>query len=58
MICMSSVKNRAFKKKLGKAARINRRIPLFVIAKTKRRIRFNRNSRNWLRSKLRLSRDE
>lgn len=55
---MSSIKTRSFKKKLSKAARLNRRMPLFVIARTKRRIRFNRNSRNWLRRKLKLSKDE
>ncbi|MFH1107202.1 MAG: 50S ribosomal protein L39e [Candidatus Micrarchaeota archaeon] len=55
---MSSNKTRTFKKKLGKAARINRRIPLFVIAKTKRRIRFNRGTRNWLQKKLRIKKDE
>ena len=55
---MSSNKTRTFKKKLGKAARLNRRIPLFVIAKTRRKIRFNRKSRNWLQKKLRLDKAE
>jgi len=55
---MSSNKTRTFKKKLGKAARRNRRIPLFVIAKTKRKIRFNRNTRNWLQRKLRFDKAE
>ena len=58
MILMSSNKTRTFKKRLGKAARRNRRIPLFVIAKTKRKIRFNRNTRNWLQRKLKLGKDE
>ncbi len=55
---MSSIKTRAFKKKLSKAARLNRRIPLFAIARTKRKIRFNRYSRNWLRRKLKLDKAE
>ena len=42
------------RRKLTKAARVNRRIPLFVIAKTKRKIRFNRSARNWLQKKLNL----
>mgnify|MGYP001607529990 CR=1 FL=1 len=36
------------------AGRQNRRMPLFVVAKTKRRVRYNRMSRNWLTSKLSL----
>ncbi|MFH1199614.1 MAG: 60S ribosomal protein L39 [Candidatus Micrarchaeota archaeon] len=55
---MSSNKTRTFKKKLTKAAKTNRRIPLFVIARTKRKIRYNRNSRNWLQRKLKLDKDE
>jgi len=49
---MSRNKSAVVKKKLGKAAKQNRRIPLFVVAKTKRRVTSNVNQRNWRRQKL------
>ncbi len=47
-------KNKSFERKrfLGKKARQNRRIPIFVIARTMRRVVRNARSRNWRRSKL------
>ncbi len=42
------------KNKLVIAARQNRRMPLFVVAKTKRRMRFNRLQRDWKSQKLKL----
>jgi len=42
------------KTKLKKAIRQNRRIPLFVVAKTKRRVASNYKSRNWRRHKLKI----
>ncbi len=51
---ISMARNKSVRKKeiLSKANRQNRRMPLFVVAKTKRRVRYNRMSRNWLSSKL------
>lgn len=40
------------KRLLAKAARQNRRIPLFVIARTKRRVTRNRRARNWRGRKM------
>ncbi len=54
---MSRVKSAERKKKLGKAARQNRRIPIFVAAKTKRKITQNRLQRNWRKDKLDLKID-
>lgn len=54
---MSRVKSAARKVKLGKAARQNRRIPIFVAAKTKRKVTQNRMQRNWRREKLKLTVD-
>lgn len=42
------------KKRLAKAFRRNRRIPLFVIAKTKRKITYNKFRRNWRTDKLKI----
>jgi len=54
---MSRVKSAARKVKLGKAARQNRRIPIFVAAKTKRKVTQNRLQRNWRKEKLDLQVD-
>ena len=51
---MSKNKSSARKKILGKAIRQNRRIPIFVIAKTKRRVSRNPLARNWRRSHLKV----
>jgi len=40
-----------------KAAAQNRRVPLFVVAKTARRTRTNPKQRHWRRSKLKLKVD-
>ncbi len=42
------------KKKLAKANRKIRRIPAFVIIRTKRKISFNRRRRDWRTDKLRI----
>ena len=55
---MSRNKSANRKKKLGKAMRQNRRVPLFVAAKTKRRVTQNRMQRNWRHAKLDLEDDE
>ncbi|MGB9577031.1 MAG: 50S ribosomal protein L39e [Candidatus Micrarchaeia archaeon] len=51
---MGRNKSSALKAVLGKALRRNRRVPIFVIAKTKRRISRNPLARNWRRSKLKV----
>jgi large subunit ribosomal protein L39e len=51
---MSKFKSSEKKARLGKALKQNRRIPLFVIAKTNRRVRTNIRARNWRRKKLKL----
>ncbi len=42
------------KKRLGKAIRKNRRIPMFVVIRTKRKVSQNRNRRDWRTDKLRI----
>jgi len=42
------------KMKLAKAARQIKRIPAFVMIRTKRRVTFNRRRRNWRTDKLRI----
>ena len=49
---MARYKSSAKKLKLAKAGRVNRRVPIFVIAKTKRKVRFNPRTRHWRRQKL------
>ena len=49
---MAKNKSRVKKSVLVKANRQNRRIPLFVVAKTKRKVAFNRMRRNWRSQKL------
>jgi len=51
---MSRYKTPALKTKLAKALRQNRRIPVFVVARTKRKVTFNRKTRNWRKSHLKL----
>jgi large subunit ribosomal protein L39e len=50
---MGSVKSFAKKKRLLKAKNQNRRVPLWVMVKTKRRITNNPKRRSWRNSKLR-----
>ncbi|MEM3555691.1 MAG: 50S ribosomal protein L39e [Candidatus Micrarchaeia archaeon] len=49
-------RNKSYKKKIALASALkkNRRVPLFVVAKTNRRVRTNPRSRNWRRKKLKL----
>jgi large subunit ribosomal protein L39e len=54
---MGSMKSSRKKTALGAALRKNKRIPIFVIAKTNRRIRTNPHARNWRRRKLKLHMD-
>jgi large subunit ribosomal protein L39e len=49
---MSRIKTPRTKATLGKMMRRNRRIPLFVIAKTNRRVVQNRERRQWRSQKL------
>ncbi|MEK6953904.1 MAG: 50S ribosomal protein L39e [Candidatus Micrarchaeota archaeon] len=51
---MSRNKSEKRKKKLVKAGKQNRRIPVFAIAKTNRKLTFNRFSRNWRTKKLKM----
>ncbi|MEM4633616.1 MAG: hypothetical protein QW275_00490 [Candidatus Anstonellaceae archaeon] len=51
---MSRVKSSKTKATLGKMIKRNRRIPLFVIAKTNRRVVQNRERRNWRTQKLKM----
>ena len=43
------------KKRLAKARRKVRRIPAFVMIRTKRKVTTNRNKRDWRTDKLRIS---
>ncbi len=49
---MSKIKTARAKATLGKMIKRNRRIPLFVIAKTNRRVVQNRERRSWRTQKL------
>ncbi len=49
---MSSIKPHAKKLRLAKALKQNRRVPLFVIAKTGGKVRSHPKMRNWRRNKL------
>ncbi len=51
---MSKVKTQKTKATLGKMIKRNRRIPLFVIAKTNRRVTQNRERRSWRSQKLKM----
>ena len=51
---MSRVKSSARKRHLGKELRRNRRIPIFVVAKTNRRISTNPRRRHWRSRKLKI----
>ncbi|MFH0885282.1 MAG: 50S ribosomal protein L39e [Candidatus Micrarchaeota archaeon] len=47
-------KGLAKKLKLGKAGRKIKRIPAFVMVRTKRKVTFNRRKRDWRTDKLRI----
>ncbi len=51
---MGSIKSRAEKILLGKALKQNKRIPVFVAAKTNRRVIRNSRQRHWRRIRLKL----
>ena len=51
---MSKVKTQRKKATLGKMLKRNRRMPLFVIAKTNRRVSQNRERRAWRNQKLKM----
>jgi large subunit ribosomal protein L39e len=51
---LSRVKSPAKKKFMAKKIRQNRRMPIFVIAKTARKVTQNPRRRNWRRQKLRM----
>ncbi len=51
---MAKNKTPARKAILAKAQKQNRRIPLFVIARTKRKVSYNSETRNWRRQKLKV----
>ena len=49
---MMSTKTPQKKAHLAKALKSNRRVPVFVIAKTNRKVRFATRNRNWRSNKL------
>jgi large subunit ribosomal protein L39e len=51
---MSKIKTPRTKSTLGKMIKRNRRLPLFVIAKTNRKVVRNSESRNWRTQKLKM----
>ncbi len=51
-------KGKTKKMKLAKATRQTKRIPAFVIVRTKRRVSFNRRRRDWRTDKLRIEDSE
>lgn len=54
---MGKNKSHELKKKLGKALQQNRRVPLFAMAKTARRVTRNVKSRHWKNKKLKIKVD-
>jgi len=51
---MAHFKHLARKLRLGKATKSNSPIPVWVVAKTRRKLRFNIKRRNWRRQKLKI----
>jgi large subunit ribosomal protein L39e len=51
---MSKIKSQRKKETLGKMIKRNRRLPLFVIAKTNRKVTRNSEVRNWRNQKLKM----
>ena len=51
---MGRIKSKRVKATLGKMLKMNRRLPLFVIAKTNRRVMRNSEARNWRSQKLKM----
>ncbi len=54
---MGKNKSHQLKKKLGKALQQNRRVPLFAMAKTARRVTRNPKARHWKTRKLKIKVD-
>ena len=52
---MGSVKSKKEKDALVKAKKQNRRMPVWVVAKTNRRVVQNKERRHWRRNKLKLA---
>ena len=52
---MGKVKSQKLKARLSSALKKNRNVPLFVVAKTARRVRQNPFKRNWRAKKMKLS---
>ncbi len=53
---MATHKSHAKKKKLSSAWRSNRPVPIWVIARTRRKVRTSPARRHWRRTKLRIKR--
>ena len=51
---MGSVKSVKEKEKIAKGIKQNRLMPLFVVAKTNRRVARNKDTRSWRRQKLKM----
>ena len=51
---MGSIKGEKEKAHLVKAKRQNRRVPVFVVSKTNRKVFRNTRQRNWRRTKLKM----
>ena len=51
-------KDKRKKMRLAKAARQNRRMPIFVTVRTKRKVMWNNRSRNWRTEKLKAKEKE
>jgi len=52
VILMSKHKSSEKKKRLGKKTRQNKRMPVFVTVRTKRKVLYNNRSRNWRTDKI------
>jgi large subunit ribosomal protein L39e len=52
VVLMSKHKSLEKKKKLGKKTRQNKRMPVFVTVRTKRKVMWNNQSRNWRTEKI------
>ncbi|MCD6549318.1 50S ribosomal protein L39e [Candidatus Micrarchaeota archaeon] len=51
---MGSIKSEKEKMFVVKAKRQNRRVPVFVVAKTNRKVMTNSRQRNWRRRKIKM----
>ena len=53
-VFMSRNKTSKLKERLGKKIKQNRRVPVFIVPKTNRRVSQNNKRRNWRSSSLKL----